>query len=626
MMSLVDRRDKKGSLRKRLTLFIVIGISIILLTFGVASHFIIRKSIDESLQEKLILSRLIRNNIDNILRDNITRLYDISLSGRVDLTDHDFRPEKEAIKTAYRYSLFTDGIFLLDRGGNILINYPERIRDTALNILSIEPVGRIIVSGKPIVSDVYTAEPTQKKVLYVLVPLKDKNGAMVGVVGGQIDPTNPTFIQKLGLIDIGKNEFIDLVDSKGVVITSSNRSRAFTQCNRDNFFSIVISAREERVTRCHICHENGPGLQQHDRHDSILAFVPLETAPWGISVQEPKDDVFAPAVKLQKTFLSLGAVFIATFLLLTIGINRSIVDPLKGLIRAADHIARGDLAKPLSVHGRDEIGVLSRSFETMRTRLAESRENLRRYNLELESRVRERTQQIHLSQKRSAYLLKKIISSQEEERKRIGRHLHDATLQDLSAVIMQIDMCRLRPEEISPSKIDKIREIVMSSWDGVISIIQNLRPSLLDDLGLTAAIKSLLDKHLGGKEIDYFVNTSGVKEKRFRPEVEITLFRIIQEAIINIARHANAKNVFLLFTVTQESLTVEIEDDGEGFDMSAIFVHSAFDAPDRRGLGLLGMRERAQLLGGKLDICSRPGVGTTLDLHIPLASVEVEHV
>jgi len=625
MVSLVDRREKKGSLRKRLTLFIIIGISIILLTFGIASHFIIQKSIDDSLNEKLILSRLIRNNIDSILRENITRLYDISLSGRVDLSDGTLDPEKEAIKTAYRYSLFTDGIFLLDRGGNIVVNYPERIRDTALNILSIEPVGRIIASGKPIVSDLYTVEPTQKKVLYVLVPLKDKNGIEVGVVGGQIDPTNPLFIQKLGLIDIGKNEFIDLVDSRGVVITSSNRARAFTQCNRDNFFPMVISAREERVTRCHICHENGAG-KARDRHESILAFVPLETAPWGIAVQEPRDDVFAPAIKLQKTFLFLGLIFIATFLVLTIGINRSIVDPLKELIRGTDRIARGDLTQPVSLHGSDEIGVLSQSFETMRTRLAESRESLRRYNLELESRVRERTQQIHLSQKRSAYLLKKIISSQEEERKRIGRHLHDATLQDLSAVIMQIDICRIRPGEISPGKIDKIREIVLSTWDGVISIIQNLRPTLLDDLGLTAAIKSLLDKHLRGKEIDYFVNTAGVKDMRFRPEVEITLFRIIQEAIINIARHANAKNVFLLFSVTQESLSVEVEDDGEGFDMSSVLSHPPLDGIDRRGLGLLGMRERAQLLGGKFNICSQPGVGTTLNLCVPLTSVEVKHV
>ena len=104
--------EHKGSLRKRITLFILIGIAVILLSLGVTSHIIIKKNIDDLLDRKLALSRLIRNNIDNIIKDNINRLYDISISGAVDLKDRDFRPEKEAIKNAYRYSIFTDGIFL----------------------------------------------------------------------------------------------------------------------------------------------------------------------------------------------------------------------------------------------------------------------------------------------------------------------------------------------------------------------------------------------------------------------------------------------------------------------------------------------------------------------------------
>lgn len=129
---------------------------------------------------------------------------------------------------------------------------------------------------------------------------------------------------------------------------------------------------------------------------------------------------------------------------------------------------------------------------------------------------------------------------------------------------------------------------------------------------------------MGEKEINYFVNTAGVKDKRFRPEAEITLFRIVQEAILNIARHANAKNVFLLFAVSNDVLTVEIEDDGDGFDMTPLLGHS-FDMAARRGLGLLGMKERALLLGGVLEICSQPGIGTEIALQLPLSAAEVEH-
>lgn len=610
----------RGSLRKRITLFVLMGISVILLSLGIASYVIIQKTIDDSLNRKLSLARLIRTNVDNIIKDNINRLYDISLSGRVDLRDNDPGPEKEALKTAYRYSIFSDGIFLMDSGGNIVLNYPERIRETSLNVLSIEPVNRMLAGGKPVVSNIYTVAPTNKKILYVLVPLKDRNGAVRGAAGGQIDPTNPLLVQKLGLIDIGKNEFIDLVDANGIVIASSHPANVLTQCNRGQFFTMLISEKQERVATCHHCHQTGDTTE---KESSIVAFTPLETAPWGISVQELSKDVFTPVDKLKKLFLTLGAIFIVTVFILTIGMNRSIVNPLNDLIRGVERITRGDLSQPVRPQGSDEIGTLSRNFETMRSKLVDSMQSIKMHAHDLENRVRERTRQIKESQKRAEFLLEKVITSQEDERKRIARHLHDDTLQDLSAALMQIDMCKLTPEDVTPQKISKVREIVLKSWEGVISIIQNLRPSLLDDLGLIAAIKSLLEKHLGEHGINYFMNAEGMRDKRFRAEMETALFRIIQEAIMNIARHAKAENVFILFKVKDHVMHVDIEDDGEGFDLSA-FVHTATrELKDRRGLGLLGMKERALQLGGKMDICSQPGIGTKIVITIPFPPAEV---
>ena len=610
--------EHKGSLKKRITLLIIIGISVILLSLGVASHYIIQKDIDGLMNKKLSLSRLTRNNVDNIIKDNISRLYDISISGVVDLDDGDMKPEKEAVKAAYRYSIFTDGIFLLDNGGNVLLNYPERMRDASLNILSIEPVSRMLSLGKPVVSNLYTVEPSKKKVIYVLVPLKDKNGRTVGVAGGQIDPTSPLLLQKLGLIDIGKNEFIDIVDSNGLVIASSDPSRMFTHCDRNGFFSTIISERKERVASCHVCHEAG---NRKEKLSTVLAFVPLETAPWGISIQELKTDVFASAANLKSLFIGLGFIFLGTAFILTIGISRSIVNPLKELIRGTDLIARGDLSNPIAPHGSDEIGTLSRSFETMRRRLVKSGERIQRHTQELEIRVKERTRQINESQRRAEKLLKKVISTQEEERKRIARELHDDTLQDMLAALMRIDICRVNPTKITPDKIDTIRGIIMKAYDGLISMMQNLRPSLLDDLGLIAAVQSLLNMHLGDKGIHYFINTEGLKDKRFRPEVEIILFRIVQEAVANIARHAQAEHVFVLFKCDINHVYAEIEDDGIGFDLSSLIIQAP-DARDRRGLGILGMKERALLIGGAMEICSQPGIGTKIGIKIPLKPPE----
>ncbi len=597
------------------------GIAIILLTLGIASYYIIQKNIEESLNRKLDLAHLIRNNIDNIIKDNISRLYDISISGKVDLSDGDFGPERDAIRTAYRYSIFTDGIFLLDKHGNIILNYPERIRDAAINVTSIEPIGRILAQGRPVVSNIYTIEPSRKKVLFVLVPLKDKSGNDVGIVGGEIDPTNPSLTRMLGLIDMGKKNFIDIVDSNGVVISSSDPSHTLTQYNRNNFFTALISQKIEQVARCHHCHfADSPG----NKRDMILAFAPLEMAPWGISIQEPREDIFAPARKLIGTFATLAAIFIGTAFILTIGISRSIVDPLKELIHGADHIARGDLSKPIAPQGSDEIGTLSQSFESMREKLVESMESINHHTQELESRVERRTRQIHASQRKAEELLKKVINTGEDERKRIARELHDDTLQELSAALMRIDLCRLNPGEVTLEKIDTIRGIVVNAWDGVLGTVQNLRPTLLDDLGLVAAIKSLLDLHLAENKINYFINSDGVADKRFGPEVEITLFRIVQEAVVNIARHARAENVFFLCKVEDNIVNVDIEDDGEGFDLNLLFAGSR-DAKDGRGLGLLGMRERVMLIGGKIEFCSMPGLGTRVGIRIPLGHAEAGH-
>ncbi len=606
--------EEKGSLRKRITLAVTLGMSIILLSLGIVSYYIIQKNIEDSLNKKLALARLIRTNIDNIIKDNINRLYDISLSGSINLEDNDLTPEREAISTAYRYSIFTDGIFLLDRDGNVILTYPEKITYTDINLLSIEPIGRMIATRKPIVSNVYVTEMAKRKVLFVLVPLKDKNGSYVGIAGGEIDPTNPNLTNILKHTDIGQNTFIDIIDSNGIVIASSMPSRTLTYCDYKNFFSSIISSKKERVATCHQCHDS----ERKKKSTNIVAFVPLEMAPWGISIQEPRDKVFASSIQLKKTFAALAAISVGTAFILAIGISRSVVNPIKELIIATDRIAKGDLSKPVTVRASDEIGVLSQSFETMRGKLSDSIESIRNYNLELEKRVRERTRKIKESRQMIQNLLNKIISSQEEERKRIARNLHDETIQDLSALLMKIDMCKLHPEQVSAEKIDDIRKIVINTLDGLNAIIQNLRPSLLDDLGLEAAIKWLLNKHLGEKGINIFYNIIGADNKRFSPEMEIRLFRIIQEAIVNIARHANAQNVFVILRADNNYIIVDMEDDGDGFDVNTLFQQAVHAGKDFRGLGLLGMKERASLMGGSLEIHSAPDCGTRVSLKVPM--------
>jgi signal transduction histidine kinase len=298
--------------------------------------------------------------------------------------------------------------------------------------------------------------------------------------------------------------------------------------------------------------------------------------------------------------------------------SRSIVKPVHELIDATVKIASGDMSKPIEFGGVDEIGILSSSFEVMRLRLADSLEALQKYNNELETMVGERTREIMLSRKRVETLLKKAISAQEDERRRIARELHDDTLQALSAVLMRIDMCRLFPEKVTEDKIGQIRSIVLNAHDDVLAIIRNLRPSLLDDLGLESAVQWLLDTHLGPKGIDFYFKSNGADERKIRPEVEIALFRIMQEAIANIARHSEASHVFVNMKSDMENFVVDIEDDGRGFDVQSYCERGTELSKDGAGLGLLGMKERASLINGRVQIFSTPGFGTRVTLIVPL--------
>lgn len=607
-------------MRRRITFSIILGIFTILIGLGVVSYLSVNDSIQRSLANRLTLANIIGKYFDSILETNLTRLYDISISGRIDFEDKDLEPAKKALKTAYEYSIFTDRIFLMDVYGNVVLTYPHQ-EEGKINMMSIPYVSRTISEGKPVISDVYTFESTQRKVIFALVPLRSREGKVIGVAGGEINPTNYTFTKIIKSIPASATTNIELVDSRGTIIASNDPKRILTSSDHNKFLGNLIASGKSTVGTCHRCHtEERTG---GERTNDMLAFVPLSSAPWGISVREPQEIVFSPSTRLKKGFLVLSLISVVTALILGIGLSRSIVKPVQSLITATQRIAKGNLSEPITASSRDEIGTLACSFDAMRIKLYESLESIHRHNIELENRVMERTQQIRQSRNKVENLLKKLISSQEDERKRIARELHDDILQDISAFLIKLDICKLYPERISEEKIEEMRSIALKTIDGIHTVIQNLRPSILDDLGLEAAIKWLLDKHLGEKGINHYLTIHAETDKRFDPRVEITLFRIIQESIMNIARHSDAENVIVVLKTEGDSVVVEIEDDGEGFDVHSALRHATDGG---RGLGILGMKERASLLDGRLQVCSSPGKGTKVSLKIPLFPLEVKNV
>lgn len=609
-------------MKKRIIVLLILNMGIILVSLGVISYLSVDASIKRSLENRLALANIIGKYVDYVLESNLKRLYDISLSGKVDFENTDWEPEKKVLKAAIEYSIFTSKVFLLDRHGNVAISYPHQ-EDDNINMLSVPYVGKTLAELKPVVSDVYTISSTGRKVIFALVPLRNRHGEIVGVAGGEIDPTNYLLAQIIRTIPTDADTFIELVDSRGVIIASNDPRRILTCSERYKFLGTLINEKKRTVLNCHRCKESSPDSR---REKDMLAFAPLSMAPWGIIVRDPQEAVFLPSIHLRKGFVVLSLISIVTASLLAIGLSRSIVRPVRSLITATQRIARGNLRDPIEVTTKDEIGTLSQSFDEMRIRLAESLESIQKYSVELESRVADRTKELNRSKEKLAILLREIMTAGEEERKRIARELHDDTSQSLNAILIALDSIVIHFSEYDPirKQMKQIREQCMTMLKGLHRMIKDLRPPILDDLGLESAIQWVLEKHIGERGIPFRFHAAGDRDAlkaRSRgvldySRIELALFRVVQESIINISKHADAKNVSVSAAFGDSGIELAIEDDGRGFDVRKVF------EPERRdshmGLGLMGMEERVGLLDGKLTIRSEAGKGTRIQVFIPV--------
>ena len=609
-------------MRKRIIFLLILNMAIILVTLGVIAHLSVSASIERSLENRLTLANIIGKYVDHVLESNLKRLYDISLSGKVDLRDGDWEPEKKALKGAIEYSVFTGRIFFLDRRGNMVLSYPHSERE-GISMLGMPHVARTITELKPVISDVCTVPATGRKVIFSLVPLKNKDGEVVGVAGGEIDPTNYVLTQIIATIPTAASTYIELIDSHGVIIASNDPRRILTCNERYTFLGGLMAEKKGTVVSCHRCKDSAP---DEKRERDMLAFAPLTVAPWGIIVRDPQDAVFSPSTSLRKGFLALTLIAVATTTMLAIGLSRSIVRPVRSLIDATERIAGGNLDDPVEASSRDEIGTLGRSFDDMRAKLARSLESIQRHSDQLETRVAERTEELQKSREKLAILLREIITAEEEERKRIARELHDDTSQSLNAILISLDGIGIHFSAYDPvrKQLMQIREQCLLMLKGLHQMIRDLRPPVLDDLGLESAIKWVLERHIGERGGRFSFTTAGnCEELKARSRgvldfsrVELVLFRVVQEAIINISKHADAKNVSVSVIFGDDSIEMEIEDDGRGFDSEKVF--ESFKTGRVRGLGLLGMEERISLLDGKLSVKSEPGVGTRIEVFVPI--------
>jgi signal transduction histidine kinase len=207
----------------------------------------------------------------------------------------------------------------------------------------------------------------------------------------------------------------------------------------------------------------------------------------------------------------------------------------------------------------------------------------------------------------------RLIDAQEAERKRLARELHDQIGQALTAIQISLQAAKSTPDGGTASIVEDCLAIIDESLELVHDLSFDLRPSLLDDLGLGAALRWYVERATARADLFTCLNVDALGG-RFSSEVETACFRIAQESLTNVVRHASARTVSVTLAQKEDCLKLIVQDDGVGFD-----VHEAMD---RKGpntsLGLQGIRERASAVGGIVGIKSSPGSGTEIEASFPL--------
>ncbi|MFZ7101894.1 MAG: sensor histidine kinase [Peptococcaceae bacterium] len=215
----------------------------------------------------------------------------------------------------------------------------------------------------------------------------------------------------------------------------------------------------------------------------------------------------------------------------------------------------------------------------------------------------------------------RVIKAQEEERRRVAREIHDGPAQSMANIVLRAEFCeRLIDKDIVLAKkeIHQLKDLVRSSLKDVRKIIYDLRPMALDDLGLIPALNRYIEEFI--ERFDIKVNFLPAENNGRLPNtLEVAIFRVVQEALQNIQKHSEANSVTINFNMSGTAVSLVVSDNGRGFKVTKVFADKK-----REGYGLLGMKERVELLNGEFNITSELRKGTSISILIPIHGPEEE--
>lgn len=323
--------------------------------------------------------------------------------------------------------------------------------------------------------------------------------------------------------------------------------------------------------------------------ERLIAYAPIPSAGWGLVIEEDWEDIAGPYLTTTQT---ASLVLVPAFLLAIFAIwhgFRNIVNPLSKLEQKAASLAGGDFdAIQQPVGGIREIQNLQIQLSQMAIKLRAAQVSLRSY-------------------------IGSITAGVESERRNLARELHDDTIQSLIALNQRVQIILMRSQEPQKQNLIEVRDLVQRSIDNLRRLIRGLRPIYLEDLGLSTSLEMLANETAQNNNLSVGFKTTG-SEIRLDPRIEMSLYRMVQESLNNAAKHARPASVSVRLEYSAAQIKIEIKDDGRGFTPPS----DPNGFPRQGHFGLLGLRERADLIGAELKLSSAPGKGTRVLISLPI--------
>ncbi len=380
---------------------------------------------------------------------------------------------------------------------------------------------------------------------------------------------------------IGRRGVIYVVDGQGKVLYHPDPARIGQKPGTEATIRTVLSAAS-----------GATGGRFPDGSATIVSFAAVGDTDWRVVVEEPVADVIVPVLRFSSALPALVVAAGVLSLIIILFSVRTIVRPLQSLAEQTTAITGGALqGLQREVGGVEEIQQLQRVLNQMVERIRHYQASMRDY-------------------------IEGITQGQEAERSRLSRELHDETVQSLVAIGQRIQLAQraLERGEVRPATdgLRQTRALCQQTLDELRRTIRALRPIYLEELGFLPALEALIqDTRAQGLSAEIVVRG---ELRRLRPEVELAAFRLVQEALSNTVGHAGARQATVLVHLEEHNLTLAVEDDGTGFEPP----ENPDSLTEAGHYGLVGMRERVLLLGGRFEIHSHPGQGTRISAHLPI--------